>query len=122
MSIPRLLLTAAPSPLLLGELYCFPAQRQISQYLRIHHLTLIPFKRIGFDRFVAIETIEMIAIKLSQMQGQSPRDITNVIELVGGSKKTFLPALIDCANSLSIWRYMPPKVDQVVLRKMGWNF
>jgi len=121
MTIPRLLLTGRSSPLLLGELYRFPAKAQISKYLQIHHLTLIPFKSTEFEKSASRDKIEKIATLLNQMQHQSARDLTNVIQFVGAPEKSFLGALIDCAKASSIWAYTPSTADRSLFRKMGWN-
>jgi hypothetical protein len=112
MTISRLLLTSGPKSLLLGELYRFPPAANITLFLRVHHLTLAKGNH---------EKITAVAKCLQDLKGQSTRDISNVVTRFGASEMTFVPALIDCANAMSIWAYKPSNQDQITLRNFGWN-
>ncbi len=110
-AIPKLL--AAPArKLLIGELYQFPENTKILLFLKVHHLTLAPSNQVK---------VAEVAKRLNIAKALSKTDIVNVVKEVGAPVKTFVPALIDCANASSMWVYAPSKADKVTLRDFGWN-
>lgn len=109
--LPKLL--AAPAKqLMIGELYQFPKASRISLFLKVHHLTLSSSDQVK---------VAEVAKRLHIAKAQSKTDIENVVKGIGAPVKTFVPALIDCANASSMWIYAPSKADKATLRDFGWN-